>query len=72
MGSPVHQMIEAANTYCDLVDRDRKRIADWYGLEDTARWRGVSAERLYFEHHLRARNDSTSIEMWGLGRDRHR
>ncbi len=42
----LHKVVEACGDYLDLIDRDWKRLADWYHLTDQAR-RGVSAERLY-------------------------
>jgi hypothetical protein len=42
----VHRVIEACGTYCDLIDRDWRRIADWYHLDDPVR-RGRSPEERY-------------------------
>jgi hypothetical protein len=44
----VHRVIEACGEYCDLVDQDWGRIADWYHLGEIRR-RGVSPEGLYQE-----------------------
>jgi hypothetical protein len=50
----LHQVVVACGDYLDLIDRDWKRLADWYHLDESAR-RGVSAEALY---SWRARNSS--------------
>ena len=44
----VHQVVAACETYCDLVENEWGRIADWYHLGSSPA-RGVSAERLYEE-----------------------
>jgi hypothetical protein len=44
----MHQVIAACGSYCDLIDQDWHRIADWYHLGDAPR-RGVSPEGLYGE-----------------------
>ena len=43
----VHSVIEACGRYCELVDLDWQKIADWYHLDDTVRTERASAERLY-------------------------
>lgn len=45
----VHQVIGACGLYCDLIDKDWRKIADWYHLDDKAVSKGASAERLYAE-----------------------
>lgn len=42
----LHQVVEACCDYLDLIDRDWKRLADWYHLDDAHR-RGVSPDALY-------------------------
>ena len=42
----VHKVIAACGDYCDLIDREWLRIADWYHLDQSAT-RGVSGEKLY-------------------------
>jgi hypothetical protein len=44
----VHRVIEACAVYCDVIDRDWRKIADWYHLDDQVR-RGRSSEDLYNE-----------------------
>lgn len=44
----VHQVIQACSDYCELVDREWLKIADWYHLNATQR-RSVSGEGLYRE-----------------------
>ena len=41
-----HKVIEACRDYLDCVDRDWKRLAGWYHLDDSTR-QGFSGERLY-------------------------
>lgn len=45
----VHQTIEACGLYCELIDQDWRKIADWYHLTDDKITKGVSAERMYAE-----------------------
>jgi hypothetical protein len=42
----IHGVIEACSDYLDLIDRDWRKIADWYHLGE-APSRGVDAGRLY-------------------------
>ena len=42
----LHHVVEACGDYLDLIERDWKRLADWYHLDDHDR-RGVSPEALY-------------------------
>ncbi len=42
----LHKVVAACCDYLDLVDRDWKRLADWYHLDNHVR-RGISAEWLY-------------------------
>lgn len=42
----LHQVVGACGDYLELIDRDWKRLADWYHVGDETR-RGVNAERLY-------------------------
>lgn len=42
----LHLMVSACGAYCDLVDADWRRIADWYRL-DAEITRGVKTEPLY-------------------------
>jgi hypothetical protein len=42
----IHGVIEACGDYLDLIDRDWRKIADWYHLGESAR-RGVNPEALY-------------------------
>lgn len=42
----VHQVVESCALYCELVDKDWTKIADWYQLDDELR-KGVRAENLY-------------------------
>lgn len=44
----VHKVIEACGTYCDLVDQDWRKIADWYHLGEAVH-RGRSAEERYLQ-----------------------
>lgn len=44
----VHKVIESCGRYCELIDHDWRKIADWYRLNDEVR-KGVSADRLYTE-----------------------
>jgi hypothetical protein len=44
----VHQVVAACGLYCELIDTDWRKIADWYRFGDEIR-KGVSAERLYAE-----------------------
>jgi hypothetical protein len=47
----VHRVIEACAVYCDVIDRDWRKIADWYHLDDQVR-RGRSPEDLYNEWNV--------------------
>jgi hypothetical protein len=42
----LHEVVRACNAYCDLVDREWLKIADWYHVT-TTRGRGISGEALY-------------------------
>jgi hypothetical protein len=43
----VHQVVLACNNYCDLIDREWRKIADWYHLDTpTSRFR-TGGEGLY-------------------------
>lgn len=42
----LHNVVTACSDYLDLIDRDWKRLADWYHLSEEDR-RGVSPETLY-------------------------
>ena len=44
----VHCVIEACGDYCDLIDQEWRKIADWYHLDEPIR-RGRSPEELYAE-----------------------
>ncbi len=42
----LHQVIEACSDYCELIDVDWTKIADWYRIEGRPR-RGLTGEALY-------------------------
>lgn len=42
----VHAVVQACGDYCDLIEEEWQKIADWYHLEDNYQ-RGVNAEELY-------------------------
>jgi hypothetical protein len=44
----VHRVIEACGDYCDLIDQEWRKIADWYHLDQPI-CRGRSSEELYAE-----------------------
>jgi len=43
----VHQVITACVDYCELIDTDWRKIADWYHLEGDQITKGKTAEALY-------------------------
>ena len=45
-GCQVHRVIEACGMFCDLIDRDWRKIADWYHLGEPTQ-RGRSPEERY-------------------------
>lgn len=45
----VHQVIDACGLYCNLIDEDWRKIADWYHLKGDEITKGASAERMYAE-----------------------
>jgi hypothetical protein len=53
-GCTVHRVVSACGRYCELVDQDWLKIADWYRLDDRMR-AGVTADRMYTDwrgrHH---------------------
>jgi len=49
----VHQAIAACETYCDLIDQDWRRVADWYHFDEPVQ-RGITGEVLYEQSHPRA------------------
>jgi hypothetical protein len=49
----VHQVIAACGRYCELVDHDWAKIADWYQLDEQIR-KGVAPEKLYGEWRARS------------------
>ena len=56
----VHQVILACHKYCDLIDREWRRVADWYHLEPpSARFR-VGGEGLYKVMRANQKNDGSS------------
>jgi len=42
----VHQVVDACGVYCELIDCDWAKIADWYQLDEELR-KGIAAEKLY-------------------------
>jgi hypothetical protein len=42
----IHQVIENCARYCELIDEDWLKVADWYQLDDELKM-GVTAEKLY-------------------------
>ena len=50
----LHQAIAACGLYCELIDKDWLKIADWYHIDNYAR-HGVTAERIYVDWRLSPR-----------------
>ena len=46
-GCEVHQVILACNNYCDLIDREWRKIADWYHLDTPVSRFRTDGEGLY-------------------------
>lgn len=46
-GCEVHQVVLACNNYCDLIDREWRKIADWYHLDTPVSRFRTGGEGLY-------------------------
>lgn len=42
----VHAVVQACGDYCDLIEEEWRKVADWYHLDETNR-RGVNAQGMY-------------------------
>jgi len=45
----VHHVVAACTDYCELIDADWRKIADWYHLKGDQIRRGKTAEEMYAE-----------------------